>query len=114
MTNTNIPDTAVDNLTDGSEDTAQTVDDYMPTFGDNARTIIYIVALVASIVSLGFMYFGEPTIGSFISIATGVLTGGFGVVYSPVRMADEYVSSCKAIIEVKVRAATCAIHGVGV
>lgn len=89
MTNTNIPDTAVNNLTDEPEATAQPVDGYMPTFGDNVRTIIYIVALVASIVGLGFMYFGEPTIGSFISIAAGVLTGGFGVAYSPVRMVDK-------------------------
>ena len=40
MTNTNIPDTAVNNLTDESEATVQPVDGYMPTFGDNVRTII--------------------------------------------------------------------------
>ena len=40
MTNTNIPDTAVNNLTDEPEATAQPVDGYMPTFGDNVRTII--------------------------------------------------------------------------
>lgn len=85
MTNTSIPDTAVNNLTDESEPTVQPVNGYMPTFGDTAHTIVYVVTLIASIVGLGFMYFCKPAIGNFISIAAGVLSGGFGVTYNPVR-----------------------------
>lgn len=87
MTDTNTLDTAVNELADESETTPAT--GYTPVFDNNVRTIVYVAALVASVVGLGFMCFGHPDVGGFISTAAGVLAGGFGVAYNPVRMAGK-------------------------
>lgn len=87
MTEPNTLDTAVNELADEPETTPAT--GYTPVFDNNVRTIIYVVSLVASVVGLGFMCFGDPAVGGFISTAAGVLAGGFGVAYNPVRMAGK-------------------------
>ncbi|MGO3357491.1 MAG: hypothetical protein ACTILK_00660 [Bifidobacterium crudilactis] len=60
---------------------------YKPVFSDRARTVIYVLGLAATAVGLGFMQFGAPDIGNYIVTVGGLLTGGFGVAYNPVRMA---------------------------
>lgn len=87
MTDTDTLDTTVNELTDEPETTPAT--DYTPVFDNNVRTIVYVASLVTSVVGLGFMCFGHPDIGGFISTAAGVLAGGFGVAYNPVRMAGK-------------------------
>lgn len=87
MTDINTLDTAVNELADEPETTPAT--GYTPVFDNNVRTIVYVASLVASVIGLGFMCFGHPDIGGFISTAAGVLAGGFGVAYNPVRMAGK-------------------------
>lgn len=87
MNEPNTLDTAVNELADEPETTPAT--GYTPVFDNNVRTIVYVVSLVASVVGLGFMCFGDPAVGGFISTAAGVLAGGFGVAYNPVRMAGK-------------------------
>lgn len=60
-------------------------DGYTPVFNDTVRTIIYITALTASVVGLGLMSFGHADLGGFISTAAGIIAGGFGVAYNPLR-----------------------------
>lgn len=72
--------------TDLTDDTTDTVTAYTPVFNDTVRTIIYVVCLIASVIGLGFMCFGSPDIGGFMSTAAGIIAGGFGVAYNPVRM----------------------------
>ena len=60
-------------------------DTYTPVFPDTVRTIIYVVALIASVVGLGLMSFGHADIGGFVSTAAGIIAGGFGVAYNPLR-----------------------------
>lgn len=62
---------------------------YTPIFSDKLRTIIYVLALIASVVGLGFMTFGCAAIGGFISTAAGILAAGFGVAYNPVRLSGK-------------------------
>jgi hypothetical protein len=62
-------------------------DTYTPVFNRTARTVIYIAGLAATVVGLGFAQFGAPDIGNYIVTVGGLLTGGFGVAYNPVRMA---------------------------
>lgn len=59
---------------------------YTPVFGDKTRTVVYVLALLASVLGLGLMTFGHPDIGGFISTAAGIIAAGFGVTYNPVRM----------------------------
>ena len=87
MTDTDTLDTAVNELADEPETTPAT--GYTPVFDNNVRTIVYVASLVASVIGLGFMCFGHPDVGGFISTAAGVLAGGFGVAYNPVRMAGK-------------------------
>lgn len=87
MTDINTLDTAVNELADEPETTPAT--GYTPVFDNNVRTIVYVASLVASVIGLGFMCFGHPDVGGFISTAAGVLAGGFGVAYNPVRMAGK-------------------------
>lgn len=87
MTEPNTLDTAVNELADEPETTPAT--GYTPVFDNNVRTIVYVASLVASVIGLGFMCFGHPDVGGFISTAAGVLAGGFGVAYNPVRMAGK-------------------------
>lgn len=91
MNDINTLEAVTDSLTneqaDGTDNTQPT--GYTPVFDNNVRTIVYVASLVASVVGLGFMCFGHPDVGGFISTAAGVLAGGFGVAYNPVRMAGK-------------------------
>ena len=91
MNDTNTLEAVTDSLTneqaDGTATTPAT--GYTPVFDNNVRTIVYVASLVASVIGLGFMCFGHPDVGGFISTAAGVLAGGFGVAYNPVRMAGK-------------------------
>ena len=92
MTDNNTLETVADNLTNEQADGAadmQPTTGYTPVFDNTVRTIVYVLSLVASVVGLGFMCFGDPAVGGFISTAAGVLAGGFGVAYNPVRMAGK-------------------------
>lgn len=66
-------------------DKTKHADGYTPVFSDTVRTIIYIIALVASVAGLGLMSFGHADIGGFISTAAGIIASGFGVAYNPLR-----------------------------
>lgn len=66
-------------------DKAKHADGYTPVFNNTVRTIIYIIALTASVIGLGLMSFGHADIGGFISTASGIIAGGFGVAYNPLR-----------------------------
>lgn len=66
-------------------DKAKHADGYTPVFNNTVRTIIYIIALIASVAGLGLMSFGHADIGGFISTAAGIIAGGFGVAYNPLR-----------------------------
>lgn len=65
------------------EDKAKHANDYTPVFSDTARTIIYIIALTASVTGLGLITFGHANIGGLISTAAGIIAGSFGVAYNP-------------------------------
>ena len=64
---------------------AKHTDGYTPVFNDTVRTIIYIIALTASVAGLGLMSFGHADIGGLVSTAAGIIAGGFGVAYNPLR-----------------------------
>lgn len=66
-------------------DKTKHTDGYTPVFSDTVRTIIYIIALIASVAGLGLISFGHADIGGFISTAAGIIAGGFGVAYNPLR-----------------------------
>lgn len=91
MSDTNLgpaPETvAVPTNTEGQADHKDGT--YTPVFSDTLRTVIYVLGLVASVVGLGFMTFGDAAIGGFISTAAGIITGGMGVAYNPVRLAGK-------------------------
>ena len=82
-------ETTVNNLTNEREDGQdnQQPGVYKPVFNDTVRTVIYVASLVASIVGLGFMMFGDAQVGGFISAAAGFIASGFGVAYNPLRNA---------------------------
>ena len=90
MTN-NTPDTQLEEITETGTNTPDITDHtatpYTPVFSDTVRTIIYGIALIASVAGLGLMTFGHADIGGFISTAAGIIAAGFGVAYNPVRMA---------------------------
>jgi hypothetical protein len=69
------------------EDTDEMGQGYKPTFNTTVRTVVYVAGLIASVVGLGFLTFGDAAVSAFISTAAGVVTGGFGVVYNPTRLA---------------------------
>lgn len=62
---------------------------YEPTFNNTVRTVIYVAGLVAAAVGLGFVQFGDPAVGAYVSTVAGLITGGFGVAYNPIRMANK-------------------------
>ncbi|UWF82585.1 MAG: hypothetical protein [Bacteriophage sp.] len=66
-------------------DKAKHTDGYTPVFNNTVRTIIYIIALIASVTGLGLMSFGHADIGGLVSTAAGIIAGGFGVAYNPLR-----------------------------
>ena len=69
----------------GNVDKVKDTDGYQPVFNDTVRTVVYVAALIASVVGLGFMSFGDAAIGGFISTAAGIIAGGFGTAYNPLR-----------------------------
>lgn len=85
---TKLSNTDLDKVLDAwSADIDKTkhTDGYAPVFSDTVRTIIYIISLTASVAGLGLMSFGHADIGGFISTAAGIIAGGFGVAYNPLR-----------------------------
>jgi len=83
-----LSDTDLDKVLDAwsaDVDKAKHADGYTPVFSDTVRTIIYVIALIASVAGLGLMSFGHADIGGFVSTAAGIIAGGFGVAYNPLR-----------------------------
>ena len=66
-------------------DKAKHTDGYTPVFNNTVRTIIYIIALIASVTGLGLISFGHADIGGFISTIAGIIAGWLGVAYNPLR-----------------------------
>ena len=62
---------------------------YTPVFNNTVRTIAYVAGLIAVAVGLGFTQFGDPTVGDYITTVGGLIAGGFGVAYNPLRMAGK-------------------------
>lgn len=60
-------------------------DGHTPVFNNTVRTTIYIIALIASVTSLGLISLGHTNIGGLISTAAGIIASGFGVAYNPLR-----------------------------
>ena len=58
---------------------------FTPIFGAKTRTVIYIAGVIASIVGLAFLTFGDASVGGFISTVAGFVASSFGVAYSPLR-----------------------------
>lgn len=73
------------NATTAETETVETVEHYKPVFDATVRTAVYVVCLIASIVSVGFIIFHDSQIGAFIGTAAGMLASGFGVAYNPNR-----------------------------
>lgn len=85
---TTLSDADLDKVLDAwsaDVDKVKHADEYTPVFSDTVRTIIYVVALIASVIGLGLMSFGHADIGGFVSTAAGIIAGGFGVAYNPLR-----------------------------
>lgn len=85
---TTLSDTDLDKVLDAwsaDVDKVKHADGYTPVFPDAVRTIIYVIALIASVIGLGLMSFGHADIGGFVSTAAGIIAGGFGVAYNPLR-----------------------------
>lgn len=85
---TTLSDTDLDKVLDAwsaDVDKVKHADGYTPVFSDTVRTIIYVIALIASVIGLGLMSFGHADIGGFVSTAAGIIAGGFGVAYNPLR-----------------------------
>lgn len=83
-----LSDTDLDKVLDAwsaDVDKVKHADGYTPVFPDAVRTIIYVIALIASVAGLGLMSFGHADIGGFVSTAAGIIAGGFGVAYNPLR-----------------------------
>ena len=62
---------------------------YTPVFNNTVRTIVYVAGLIAVAVGFGFTKFGDPTVGDYITTVGGLIAGGFGVAYNPLRMAGK-------------------------
>lgn len=80
-------ETTVNNLTNEREDGQdnQAPDAYTPVFSKQVRTVVYVLGLVASCVGLGFMTFGDASVGGYIGTVAGFIASGFGVAYNPLR-----------------------------
>lgn len=62
-------------------------DGYTPAFNPTVRTVVYILGLVASIVSAGFIAFGNPDVGAFIGSAAALVASALGTAYNPISVA---------------------------
>lgn len=58
---------------------------YRPVFDPTVRTIIYVVCLIAQIVSVVCLAYHYETLGATIATCAGLLAAGFGVAYNPNR-----------------------------
>lgn len=58
---------------------------YTPVFDPTVRTIIYVVCLIAQIVSVVCLAYHYETLGATIATCAGLLAAGFGVAYNPSR-----------------------------
>ena len=58
---------------------------YRPVFDPTVRTIIYVVCLIAQIVSVVCLAYHYETLGATIATCAGLLAAGFGVAYNPSR-----------------------------
>lgn len=81
----NVPGVA-DHAATGSADAEK---GYTPVFNNTVRTIVYVLGLIAVAVGFGFAKFGDPAVGEYITTVGGLLAGGFGVAYNPLRMAGK-------------------------
>lgn len=61
------------------------VEAFTPIFGAKTRTVIYVLGVVASIIGLGFLTFGDAAVGGYISTVAGFVASSFGVAYNPLR-----------------------------
>ena len=80
-------ETTVNNLTNEREDGQdnQPPDAYTPVFSKQVRTVVYVLGQIASCVGLGFVTFGDATVGGYISTVAGFIASGLGVAYNPLR-----------------------------
>jgi hypothetical protein len=83
-----MTDSSENSLENNPADSADDSANYVPVFSPKIRTFIYVFGLVASIVGLGFLTFGDASVAAFISTAAGVVASGFGVAYNPSRGVD--------------------------
>jgi hypothetical protein len=60
---------------------------YTPAFNPTVRTVVYVAGLVASIVSAGFIAFGNPDVGAFIGSAAALVASALGTAYNPLSVA---------------------------
>lgn len=74
-----------DNVPENTSDESH----YTPVFNNQVRTAVYIIGLVAVIAGVVVSAMGFKDIGDTITICGGILTGGFGVAYNPVRLANK-------------------------
>ena len=80
-------ETTVNNLPKEREEGQdnQPPDAYRPVFSKQVRTVVYVLGLIASCVGLGFVTFGDATVGGYISTVAGFIASGLGVAYNPLR-----------------------------
>ena len=62
---------------------------YTPVLCPRTRRLTSVVAPAAVLAGGGVALAGHADIGEYIIFAGGVLTGGFGVAYNPLRMAGK-------------------------
>lgn len=59
---------------------------YTPSFSEKVRTVVYVACLVASVIGLGFVSFGDESVGAFVSTAAGIIAAGTGTAYNPISL----------------------------
>lgn len=59
--------------------------EYRPVFDPTVRTIIYVVCLLAQIVSVVCLAYHYEKLGTTIATCAGLLAASFGVAYNPSR-----------------------------
>ncbi len=94
----NTPDTQLEEITETGTPRFPTIRPRrtLPySSNDTVRTVIYVVTLVASVIGLGFMSFGSPGIGGFISTTAGIIAAGFGSRIQPGTHGRQVVAANK-------------------
>lgn len=59
---------------------------YVPSFSEKVRTVVYVACLIASVIGLGFVSFGDESVGAFVSTAAGIIAAGTGTAYNPITL----------------------------